>query len=124
MALATWPSSLPQVPLTPSGSTVPYQAPLETDMEDGPARARRQASSTWSGLTFSYIMSAAQFAVFESFVRDTLRHGSARFVMPVWRPGARLPLPQRTVRITGGLPSWRPVGPNVVVTLPLSILDY
>lgn len=124
MALATWPTGLPQVPVNPQGSTAPYQPPVETEMEDGPARARRSSTSTWSAITYTYLMSAAQFAVYEAFVRDTLQHGAARFVIPIWRPGARFPLPLRTARIVGGLPSWRPVGPNVMVTLPLSILDF
>lgn len=124
MALTTWPTGLPQVPVNPTGSTAPYQAPVETEMEDGPSRARSSSTVTLSTVSYSYLMTAAQFAVFEGFVRDTLRHGAARFVMPIWRPGARFPLPLRTVRISGGVPSWRPVGPNVMVTLPLSVLDF
>jgi hypothetical protein len=124
MALASWPSGLPQVPNLPAGSTAPYQAPVETEMEDGPARARRSTTSTWTAISYQYLMTAAQYAVFEAFVRDTLQHGTAQFMIPIWRPGARLPLPQRRARISGGLPSWAPFGPKVMVTLPLSILDF
>lgn len=124
MALAVWPASLPQVPLIPQGSSAPYQPPVETQMEDGPARARRSATATWTAISYQYLVTAAQFAVFEAFVRDTLQHGAAQFMIPIWRPGARLPLPMRRARISGGSPSWRPVGPKVIVTLPLSILDF
>lgn len=124
MALPQWPAELPQIPRVSSGSTAPYQAPLETEMEDGPPRARRTATATWSALTVEYVMEAWQFATFEWFVRDHLSHGTGRFLMPMWRPGATQPLPLKTARITGGVPSWRPVGTKVFVTLPISVLDY
>ncbi|GBU17215.1 MULTISPECIES: hypothetical protein [Methylobacterium] len=124
MAVPTWPASLPQIPLVPGGSSTPWQAPTETEMEEGPARARRSSTSTWTTIAYAYVMTAAQFATFEAFVRDTLGHGAGRFMIPRWRPGATTPLPLKLARIPGGLPSWRPSGPNVIVTVPLAILDF
>lgn len=124
MALPVWPASLPQIPLVPGGSNSPYQAPAETEMEDGPPRSRETATATWSAISYVYVLSAVQFSVFEAFARDTLAKGSARFMIPRWRPGASAPLPLRQARIPGGVYSWRPSGPRVIVTLPLSILDF
>ena len=122
--LSIWPALLPQIPLLPQGSQAPFQAPIETEMEVGPPRAGGAATATWTAVTFAYCMTAAQFAIYEVFVRDTLKHGSARFMIPAWRPGAYAPLPQKIARIAGGQPSWKPTGSHVIVTLPLSILDY
>lgn len=124
MPLPVWPAGLPQVPLAGAGSQAPFQAPTETEMEDGPPRARRTATASWTAISVRYVMDAGQFAVLEAFVRDTLGHGAGRFLIPRWRPGATAPLPLKQARIPGGVYAWQASGPRVFVTLPLSILDY
>lgn len=124
MSVPIWPAGLPTLPMQGPQVAEMYEPPAETEMEDGTIRARRRTAANWTKLTLSYMMTADQFQVFQVFVRDTLQHGSQRFMMPMWRPGATLPLPSKLTRIAGGQPTWRPAGKRVVVTLPVAVQDY
>ncbi len=124
MAYPLWPTTLPVIPLRDgSGPESLFQPPIETEMEDGPRRARRSSSTTWAIVNLRFRMTNAQFAVFQAFVRDTLNHGASRFTMPVWRPGATLPFPSKTVRLKDH-PSIQALGSFNLVGMTLFVRDY
>lgn len=124
MALPSWPASLPVRPLRDgTGPVSLFDPPIETEMEDGPRRMRRRSTTTWATVSLRFKMTNAQFATFQAFVRDTLNHGASRFTMPVWKPGATLPLPEKTVQLAGD-PQMQTLGPVNLVGLTLRVLDY
>lgn len=124
MTLPVWPVTLPSIPiLNGSGIDALHDDPIETEMEDGEPRARRRSTTTWARISLRFKMTNAQFLVFQAFVRDTLEHRSSRFTMPVWKPGATLPLPQKTVRLADK-PAIEAMGNINFVTLPLGVLEY
>ncbi|WP_230531125.1 hypothetical protein [Microvirga roseola] len=124
MALPVWPASLPVVPLRDgTGPASLYDPPIETEMEDGPRRMRRRSTTTWATVAVRFKLTNDQFATFQAFVRDTLDHGASRFTMPVWKPGATLPLPDKTVQLIGD-PQMQTLGPFNFVALQLCVLDY
>lgn len=123
MAIPAWPETLPYIPtVNGTGPQTLYQAPLRTEMEDGPVRQRRRSTATWSAVALRFRMTNAQYQTFKDFVTDTLNHGASRFTMPVWQPGATEPIPVKTVQLTGD-PVVEALGPVNFVSLPLSVLD-
>lgn len=73
----TWPPELPQfVEITGYDETLPFPV-KRTQMQRGPAKQRRDGTSTPPPFNFTTdIMTAAQAAIFETFYFDTLKHGS------------------------------------------------
>lgn len=128
MALPTWPGSLPTRPLQQGTTTDSlYQPPLETEMEDGPSRARRRSVSKYSEVTFRFVLTDAQFLTLKTFVQDTLAGGASWFTMPVWVQGAVEPFASKSVRIrsqNGGLKFDNNQAGYTYVTLPLIVRDY
>ena len=123
MTLPAWPDSLPSWPgVEGTGPQDLHQAPVRTETEDGPGRARRAATATWSTVSQRFKLDHAQFATWQAFDRDTLDHGSSHFTMPVWKPGATAPLPIYRVSMLGSTLERR--GSYMYLTLNLSVLDY
>ena len=124
VTLPALPASLEGWPLLEgTGPEDLHQAPVRTETEDGPGRARRVGTATWSTYNHRFPpLTHAQFGDWQVFVRDTLDHGSSRFTMPVWKPGATAPLPSRTVSLIGSALQHR--GSFTYLTLKLSVHDY
>lgn len=124
MVLPVWPASLPVVPLRDgTGPVNLYDPPIETEMEDGPRRMRRRSTTTWATINVRFKLTNAQFATFQTFLRDTLDHGASKFTMPTWKPGATLPLPEKTVQLIGD-PQMQTLGPVNFVAMTLRVRDY
>lgn len=124
MALASWPAGFPTVPLRDgTGIKKLHQAPIQTEMDDGPVRKRRRSTTTWSELTLRFALTHAQYAEFQVFVRDTLNHGAAAFRMPVWRPNWTAPFPVKTCKFIDEV-SYEITLPWIYVTLPLQVRDW
>lgn len=78
--MATWPNTLPQ-PLASGYSIQPQQAFIRTDMDQGPARQRRRFTTTPSSYDVQWLMTEAEFAIFESWYRDEADDGAAWFTI-------------------------------------------
>src|SRR5690606_14883333 len=85
---ATWPAGVPTTPLAGTYQASPFRAPLTTDMEDGPRRARRATTKSIATVSFTIRMSNDAFATFQACVRDDLVDGTLPFTMPIWTGGA------------------------------------
>lgn len=83
MARPVWPVAVPHVPYS-SNVTEPHRGVLESEMQAGNVRARRQATVVIGVMDMTIRMTTAQFEAFKAFVRDTLSHGAAEFDMPVY----------------------------------------
>lgn len=79
--MASWPStlSLPKVPY----EYQPEDALLRTDMESGPARARRRYTRVPTRYTLTCEFSREEMDVFEAWHKWELLDGQAWFTMPL-----------------------------------------
>lgn len=85
MPVATWPPSLPQSPqkgFTESGGVLILRTPTDS----GPPKQRARGSKP-NILNLQYLMTTAQVATFETFVKSTLR-GTAKFTVSHPRTGS------------------------------------
>lgn len=127
MALPLWPGTLPFLPMLDGFQvTQLYDPPAVNQPEDGPAIMRRWASSNWTKLNYKILCkTTTQRETLVDFFRDTLGHGSGRFIMPVGRKGLAS-WPNRVVYITGGsVKGPDPYGAGgYVFSFELNVLDY
>ncbi len=122
--MASWPANFPTEPaLEGTGIGLLNQAPIRTEMEDGPGRARRRSTTTWSEVDLRFPFEPFLFPSFQAFLRDTLDHGAASWTMRVWKPGLSAPYPEKTVRLRED-PTYEITVPYVFVTLPLLVRGY
>lgn len=84
MARPVWPATIPHKPLTTSSIQEPYRGNLESEMNAGNVRSRKQFTAGIGIVDRTIPMTTAQFLEFKAFVRDTLSNGAAEFDMPVW----------------------------------------
>lgn len=127
MALPLWPGTVAYRPmLDPFRVAQLYDPPAVNQPEDGPAIMRRWASSNWTKLTYQMLCkNATERDTMITFFRDTLGHGSGRFIMPVGRKG-NPSWPNRVVYITGGsIKGPDPYGAGgFTFSFELNVLDY
>lgn len=98
--MAAWPeSTLPLLNINKFGYKSADNNLARTDMEAGPARQRRRFTTGPKTLEASWVLSAAQLALFETFHDVTVEGGSAWFTMPVPIGGLNS---VRTVRFVEG----------------------
>lgn len=83
-----WPADVPHEPLANSFQGDAFRAPLATEMEDGPIRARPRSTLKIATLRFSIRMSNEAFDIFAVWVDADLVQGVLPFSMPVWKGGA------------------------------------
>ena len=125
MALLTWPASLPELRglSQNAGSKELYQAPQETQFDDGPARVRRRSLYNETPLTMALVMTAAQFVAFKAFYLNDLNRGARRFNAPVLLPDFAT-MGTRICRITGPV-SWSAYTPtDPLVSFTLAVQDW
>lgn len=121
MALPVWPAIVPHTPLAPSGITEPYRGVLESEMNAGNVRARRQFTTVIGVVDLNIRMTTAQFLTFKAFVRDTLSHGAAEFTMPVFDLTG---CTNRRVRLrNGGKYTATRAGSRITVSFSLDVWD-
>jgi hypothetical protein len=100
----TWPAGLPQYVMQQGFSEKLPDMLLETQMEAGPAKARRRYTSDYRLFSVSVAMTAAQRATFETFFITTVMGGSLPFDWkdPVTQANAtfrfKKPVPQFGIR--------------------------
>lgn len=93
---AAWPATVPD---TFEASGFAYDSDsgvLRTDMDSGPAKARRRFTSTTKNMKGTIIMTRSQFQTWETWFQDTIFHGSLSFTMTDPVHGGSM-----TVRIVG-----------------------
>lgn len=83
MPLPVWPATVPHMPISHNQSE-PYRGVLESEMNTGNVRSRRQFTVVVGVVDLTIKMKTAEFLTFKAFVRDSLGHGAADFTMPVW----------------------------------------
>jgi len=121
MALPVWPESVPHSPLAPSAISEPFRGVLESEMEAGNTRARRQFTAVIGTVDMTIRMTTEQFLTFKAFVRDTLSHGAAEFTMPVFDLTG---CTDRRVRIrNGGRYTATRAGSRINVSFSLDVWD-
>lgn len=77
-----WPTSLPALPLAESYGETQAVTVIRTEMETGPAKARRRTTAGVSLLNLSYILSRAEAATLEEFFENELAGGALQFSFP------------------------------------------
>ena len=105
----TWPATLPGPVL--EGLGFKRKSGLrQAEMEAGPNRQRRITSTRTYSVTAKWVLTAAQFAVFQAFFDSSINDGADWFDAK-WRlwDGRQT----RSVRFTNGEFDVKPDGPNV-----------
>lgn len=87
MTMPQWPSDLPVAPLAERYQESLADTVLRSAMEQGPAKLRQRSTAGVGLIEMSYILSGAQAAVLETFYRETLAGGAARFTLTHPRRG-------------------------------------
>jgi hypothetical protein len=91
-------------------------------MDDGPARARRKKLYTETPIEITLILTHAQVATLQAFLRDTLGHGASRFTADVRTANATLA--NRVCRIAEGKVSMSEVTTRRRVSFTLIVRDW
>ena len=77
--MATWPATLPQIPLRAGyGETFPDTA-IRTEMGVGPAKIRRRISHNVRPLSVAFILTSAQVDILDEFYQTTTLGGALAF---------------------------------------------
>jgi len=79
MASQVWPASLPQSPLIQGFEEQPPKTSITTQMDQGPAKKRRRATTNVRPIVAQFIMDKSQVDTFDTFYNDTTAGGSLRF---------------------------------------------
>lgn len=82
-----WPTSLPALPLVENYGEAQADTTIRTEMETGPAKARRRTTAGVSQLSLSYILSRAEAVTLEEFFENDLAGGALQFSFPHPRKG-------------------------------------
>jgi hypothetical protein len=77
--MASWPSTLPQVPLVRDYSEQSPDLTIRSTVDTGPAKVRRRATSGVTVLTCTFRLSLSQRDTLDSFWKTTLKGGSIAF---------------------------------------------
>lgn len=84
--MVQWPESLPQRPVRDGFSATPQSGVVETEMDAGLPKVRRRFTATYTDYSLTYIMTYAQFEIFEQFYNNSPTHETLPGVQGgVWR---------------------------------------
>lgn len=125
MAIASWPSNLPNLQGNVSGGGTDDLVPglLVTSFDDGPSRQRRRMFHNRTPIKMSMDLTFAELVIFQAFVRDGINGGAARFTAPVLCPSGVVQT--RVCQIEGGRVSVSYKDPLVpVVAFVLVVWDW
>lgn len=84
MGIEAWPAGLNYKPVMDGYTWRPHDQQSRTEMEQGPARKRRQWKDSPAALSLTWIFTRAQLELFRSWHHTTLEDGALYFRMPVW----------------------------------------
>lgn len=79
MTIASWPSSLPPLPLRTGFEEAPKPAVIEFEVESGPGKRRTRSSIRVEAVSMSFDLTAAQRTTFRTFFYTTLDKGALPF---------------------------------------------
>lgn len=77
--MASWPATLPQLPMASGFSESPPDTTVRTKMDAGPAKVRRRFTANVRPIKASFLMTTAQIADLDTFYVTTTVGGSASF---------------------------------------------
>jgi hypothetical protein len=77
--MATWPATLPQLPLIQGASEKPPETTIRTNMDAGPAKVRGRFSAGVRPWKMQLVLTTAQVAILDDFYVSTLSGGANRF---------------------------------------------
>ena len=80
--MADWPSTIPQIPLADGYSNGFANNLITSQVDYGPPKVRRRATSAMTPMSFSMRMTAGEFDDFKEFFEETLYSGSLSFNFP------------------------------------------
>lgn len=86
--MATWPASLPTMPIAGGYGEKPQSQVLRSDMDAGPAKTRRRFTAGTRELTYSLRMTQDQADTFEAFFDNQIAAGALPFDIEQPRTGA------------------------------------
>ncbi|MBE1208104.1 hypothetical protein [Aminobacter carboxidus] len=113
-----WPATLPQYLLADGYSEAQGDGRLRTQPDVGPPKVRLRSSAMPGPLQGRMMMSGAQRAILDNFVKTTLIKGTLPFTFP--DPLTRDPI---LVRFAANLPVWTsPGGDTFVASLDLEVM--
>lgn len=81
MPTAVWPPELPTGFLEGTDEETYENAVIASAMDTGPAKVRRRSTATVRDLTGTIHLDGTQKAIFDTFWRQTLRHGTLAFYL-------------------------------------------
>ena len=101
MSVASWPASIPSLPLVGSQTLAGLDAPgIETQFESGNVELRQTTRGRVRRISQKILLTSAQFALFQTFVMVTLARGTQRFTLSLDEfSGPRV---QRQCQFVGG----------------------
>jgi hypothetical protein len=116
----TWPSGVPDEPLSASIEEGARNTVLRSPMETGPAKQRRRFRAGPRPISFAIPMTRAEVGTFEAWFEDTLADGALSFDFTHPRSQATV-----TLRFIGGQPpryQWEQGGQTVQVMCTCEVL--
>lgn len=82
MALARWPTSLPQTYLLAGYSETEANSVISSEMEYGPQKRRRRTTAAVRTAEGTMLMTPEQFVAFRAFLNDNIGGGALPFEFP------------------------------------------
>lgn len=111
--MPTWPSTLPQLPLSDSYSESPQSQVLRSSMDAGPPKTRRRFTAATRAIPMSFTLTNAQVEIFETWFDADIQGGSLPFDMIQPRTGIAVTMlisgepPYQLTPIGTGSEYWR-----------------
>lgn len=85
--MATWPASLPTMPIAGGYGEKPQSQVLRSDMDAGPVKTRRRFTAGTRELAYSHRVTLAQADTFEDFFYNDIAAGALPFDIEQPRTG-------------------------------------
>ena len=85
--MTSWPSTLPQKPLSSGYQEVPPDNTVRTEMDAGPAKVRRRFTANVRKMIMKFELDLSQVDTLDSFFDNTIKSGALSFDMPHPRTG-------------------------------------
>lgn len=79
MANPSWPATIPQNPLLGPLKETPVPNKIDTQMDIGVPKSRRRYTKELRDLTWVFVMTTAEVALFDTFYHTTLEGGTLPF---------------------------------------------
>lgn len=119
----TWPTGLPQLPLTDGFSlTIGRSEVIQTDMDTGPGKRRRRSLSSPRPMKITMVLTIEQVLLFEEWYDNTIMGGVKPFswINPVTQKEEYFQITDPTTRPT--ITPENGAGQHFLLSLDLSII--